>query len=63
MSGLNRGVTPNRDVSWAKTSFSFANGNCVEVADLLGEHVGVGHSTDPNGLVLRLNAAWVHHLQ
>lgn len=39
--------------SWVKSSFSFANGNCVEVADLPGGHVGVRDSKDPHGLVLR----------
>ena len=39
--------------SWVKSSFSFANGNCVEVADLPGGHVGVRDSKNPGGQVLR----------
>lgn len=38
---------------WVKSSLSFANGNCVEVASLLGGGVGVRNSRDPDGLVLR----------
>jgi hypothetical protein len=37
---------------WVKSSLSFANGNCVEVADLSGE-VGVRNSRDSGGAVLR----------
>jgi hypothetical protein len=39
--------------SWTKSSLSFANGNCVEVANLPGGHVGVRDSKDAAGLVLR----------
>jgi Domain of unknown function (DUF397) len=38
---------------WAKSSLSFANGNCVEVADLGGGVVGVRNSRKPGGPVLR----------
>lgn len=39
---------------WIKSSLSFANGNCVEVANLPGGHVGVRHSKDlESDLVLR----------
>ena len=34
---------------WVKSSLSFANGNCVEVADLGGGAVGVRNSRDPDG--------------
>jgi hypothetical protein len=37
---------------WVKSSLSFANGNCVEVADLSGA-VGVRNSRDVGGAVLR----------
>ena len=37
---------------WVKSSLSFANGNCVEVADL-GGAVGVRNSRKPDGPVLR----------
>jgi hypothetical protein len=38
---------------WAKSSLSFSNGNCVEVAELPGDSVGVRNSRDPEGPVLR----------
>jgi hypothetical protein len=41
------------DASWAKSSFSFSNGNCVEVAELPGHSVAVRDSQDPAGPVLR----------
>jgi hypothetical protein len=39
--------------SWVKSSLSFANSNCVEVANLPGRHVGVRDSKAPEDLVLR----------
>jgi hypothetical protein len=41
------------DATWAKSSFSFSNGNCVEVAELPGGSVGVRDSRNPAGPVLR----------
>lgn len=41
------------DAKWVKSSLSFANGNCVEVANLPGGEVGVRNSRDPEGAVLR----------
>jgi hypothetical protein len=38
---------------WVKSSLSFANGNCVEVADLAGGEIGVRNSRHPEGAVLR----------
>ena len=38
---------------WVKSSLSFANGNCVEVASLPGGEIGVRNSRDPGGLILR----------
>lgn len=38
---------------WIKSSQSFANGNCLEVAELPGGEVGVRNSRDPDGPVLR----------
>jgi hypothetical protein len=38
---------------WVRSSFSFANGNCVEVAELPGGWVGIRDSRDPGGPVLR----------
>lgn len=39
--------------SWIKSSLSHANGNCVEVAHLPGDEVGMRHSKDIGGPVLR----------
>ena len=39
--------------TWVKSSLSFANGNCVEVADLSGGDIGVRNSRDSAGPVLR----------
>ena len=39
--------------SWIKSSLSFANGNCVEVADLPDGTVGIRHSRDSDGRALR----------
>jgi len=38
---------------WIKSSLSFSNGNCVEVASLPDGGVGVRDSKDPSGPVLR----------
>ena len=38
---------------WVKSSLSFSNGNCVEVAELPGDSVGVRNSREPSGSVLR----------
>jgi len=38
---------------WVRSSFSFSNGNCVEVASLPGGSVGVRNSRDPEGPVLK----------
>jgi hypothetical protein len=37
---------------WVKSSLSFSNGNCVEVASLPGGEIGVRDSGDPGGPVL-----------
>ena len=39
--------------SWTKSSLSFANGNCVEVASLPGDKLGIRDSKDSEGPVLR----------
>jgi hypothetical protein len=44
---------PGTDALWVKSSYSFANGNCVEVANLTGGHVGVRDSKNIPGPVLR----------
>ena len=38
---------------WIKSSLSFSNSNCVEVADLPDGRIGVRHSKDTEGPVLR----------
>jgi hypothetical protein len=40
-------------VVWVKSSLSFSNGNCVEVASLPGGCVGIRNSRDPQGPVLK----------
>jgi len=37
---------------WVKSSLSFSNGNCVEVASLPGGEIGVRDGRDPDGPVL-----------
>ncbi|MGH3173890.1 MAG: DUF397 domain-containing protein, partial [Streptosporangiaceae bacterium] len=37
---------------WIKSSLSYANGNCVEVADLPGGEIGVRNSRNSAGPVL-----------
>lgn len=44
---------PGLHSRWIKSSLSFANSNCVEVAGLPGGHVGVRDSKDTEGPVLR----------
>lgn len=38
---------------WVKSSLSFANGNCIQIAELDGGAIGVRNSRDPDGPVLR----------
>ena len=45
---------------WVKSSLSYSNGACVEVAGLPDGRVGVRHSKDPSGPVLRFTAAEWH---
>jgi hypothetical protein len=48
-----RPVRATKIDTWIKSSLSFANGNCVEVADLRGGEIGVRNSRDSAGPVLR----------
>jgi hypothetical protein len=48
-----RDVRAGSDSGWFKSSLSFSNGNCVEVANLSGGEIGVRDSKNPEGTVLR----------
>jgi hypothetical protein len=50
-------TTQDSSAIWVKSSLSFSNGACVEVADLSEGKVGVRHSKDPSGPVLRFTSA------
>jgi Domain of unknown function (DUF397) len=44
---------PDSGPAWIKSSLSFSNGNCVEVASLAQGEIGVRNSRDRAGSVLR----------
>ena len=44
---------PDSGLYWVKSSLSFSNGNCVEVANLSEGEIGVRNSRDVQGAVLR----------
>jgi hypothetical protein len=44
---------PGSDSYWMKSSLSFSNSNCVEVASLPENEIGVRDSKDSEGPVLR----------
>jgi Domain of unknown function (DUF397) len=46
----------NSGFNWIKSSLSFANGNCVEVASLPGGEIGVRNSRESEGSVLRFTS-------
>ena len=50
----------NTDLSWIKSSLSYCNSNCVEVASLPDGGVGVRDSKDPSGPVLRFTPGEWH---
>jgi hypothetical protein len=43
-------------LKWVKSSLSFANGNCVEIASLPDGQIGVRNSRDAQGAVLRFTS-------
>jgi hypothetical protein len=46
-----------QQIRWIKSSSSFSNGNCVEVAHLPGGQTGVRDSKAPHGPVLQVTTA------
>lgn len=53
------GSSPDSVQEWTKSSFSWQNGNCVEVARLSAEVIKVRDSVNPDGTILRFGpAAW-----
>ena len=44
---------PSSGYYWIKSSLSYANGNCVEVASLSDGEIGVRNSRDSGGPILR----------
>jgi hypothetical protein len=46
-------MSEQMNANWVKSSLSFSNGNCVEVAHLPGAQIGVRNSRHPEGPVLR----------
>jgi Domain of unknown function (DUF397) len=42
---------------WAKSSLSYANGNCVEVAGLSDDLIRIRDSKNPNGPMLQFTPA------
>jgi hypothetical protein len=47
---------PGSGSYWIKSSLSFSNSNCVEVASLPDGEIGVRDSKDPKGAVLRFTS-------
>ena len=47
---------PGSGAYWIKSSLSYANGNCVEVASLPGGEIGVRNSRNSAGPVLRFTS-------
>ena len=47
---------PGSGSYWIKSSLSYANGNCIEVASLPSGEIGVRNSRDCGGPVLRFTS-------
>ena len=52
----NSAEKPDSGFYWVKSSLSFSNGNCVEVASLPDDEIGVRNSRDAQGAVLRFTS-------
>jgi hypothetical protein len=52
--------SPSTQVSWIKSSLSFANGDCVEVANLPDGDIGVRDSKNSEGAILRFTPGEWH---
>jgi hypothetical protein len=42
-----------QQIRWVKSSQSFANGNCVQIAELPDGQIGIRDSKSPHGPILR----------
>ena len=51
-----RPVRPGSGSYWIKSSLSYSNSNCVEVANLPDGQIGVRHSKASEGAVLRFTS-------
>lgn len=51
------GAADSSGRTWKKSSRTYGNGNCVEVAARSGNHVNVRDSKNPKGAMLRFTAA------
>lgn len=58
--GNRMSVHKRQGASWIKSSLSFSNGNCVEVASLPDGGVGMRDSKDPDGPVLKFTPGEWH---
>ncbi len=56
MGSATLGNPENSGFNWVKSSLSFANGNCVEVASLPDGEIGVRNSRESEGAVLRFTS-------
>lgn len=52
--------SPGTQLSWIKSSLSFANGDCVEVANLPDGDIGVRDSKNSEGAILRFTPGEWH---
>jgi Domain of unknown function (DUF397) len=48
-----KGDNAMQQITWVKSSYSFANGNCVQVAEFPDGQIGIRDSKSPHGPVLR----------